>query len=132
MPEYFVTRSGRRIADPDTDQAGSAALIRTVSRYTDGAPIDRPQPCVAIAYAGGPERARELAELLDRRGYLPPERPMNRGEFEALDQRYRWPEIWSCLGEGLPAGLAIERHGGNAGDRTKQRALRRAIKAIWT
>lgn len=133
MPEYFVTRSGRRIAEPDTDQAASEALIRTVSRYTDGTAIDRPQPCVSIGYAGGPEKARALAETLDRRGYLPPARPMTRAEFgaafpdpEARGQRMA-RALWSVLGEGLPAAEALSQHGLAA---TSRRTLRRRIKAL--
>ncbi len=60
-------------------------LIRTCSRYPDGNPTGRPQLCVSIGFAGSPERARKIAEGLDRRGYLPPERPMTRAEFAKLE-----------------------------------------------
>jgi hypothetical protein len=88
-------------------------LVRTVSSYSDGTPIDRPQLCVAPELtAGNIDSARQLAEDLDRQGYLPPKRPMSRQEnrdIEASDfQRHI---IWEVCGRGVPLGAALARDG---------------------
>lgn len=113
----FITRNGRHVPEPATDQAGSEALIRTVSRYTDGKPTDRPHLCVSTELTGGDAgRAQAIAEQLDRRGYLPPEQPMTRTEFDALDERAVGKSvvlravIWAVCGQGLPIPFAIEGH----------------------
>jgi len=129
MTEFFVTRNGRRVPEHATDQAGSEALIRTVSRYTDGQPIDRPQLCVALRSSFRDPRA--IAEQLDRRGYLPPERPMTRAEFDRLDYSRRFRQVlWGVLGEGLPIGFALERYLPGRHTRNDRESVRRLIRQI--
>jgi hypothetical protein len=125
--KHFVIRSGRRIAEADTDQAGSRAVVRTVSRDSDGAPIDRPQLCVSIRGFWRSGAARALAEALDRRDYLPPVRPMTSAEFMAVvDPKIRQGPngsiLWSVLRRGLPIDMALERHG-RPNDTNRQRRL---------
>ena len=71
---YFITANGRRILAENTDQAGSHLKIRTVSRYTSGDPINRPQVCVLCAdlrIDEARDRAQRRAAQLDDRGHTP-------------------------------------------------------------
>ncbi len=105
-------------------------LIRTVSRYTDGTPIDRPQVCVSPEYASDTAGAQRVAEGLDKQGYLPPATPMTRAEWAAI-----FPEatqsalaVWDVCGLGLTLSLAAKRHGYTS--KNSRRALQRLIKKI--
>jgi len=130
---YFLTRSGRCVPERDTDQAGTDMLVRTVSAYTDGAPLDRPQICVSPELtAGDPGRACRMAADLDRRGYLPPDPPMTRAEWGRIAaERKIAPDymmvIWDVLGRGVPAGTALARAGIK---RERRRRVQRIIKDI--
>lgn len=143
MTTFFVTRTGRRVPEAETDQAGSDMLVRTVSRYADGTAIDRPQLCAAPElFAGDIAIAATTVDDWDRRGYLPPARPMTRAEFDRLPVAVPQPQnprkfirlsdghrriVWEVLGRGVPLALAITRCGAAAG---KRRDLQRLIKAL--
>jgi hypothetical protein len=109
-------------------------LVRTVSFYSDGKPIDRPQLCVSPELtAGNIDSARQLAEDLDRRGYLPPKQPMSRQEnrdIEAPSDFHR-QIIWEVCGRGVPLGAALA-HGGVPVDKQKnaRRKMQKLIRKI--
>lgn len=136
----FLTASGRYIPEADTDQPGSEMLVRTVSRYTDGTAIDRPQVCVSPELAGGVAMLAEaLARDLVRRGYLPPTIPMTRAEHAAIVATHQLVPhhaaiIWDVCGRGVPLGTALGRAKVPEAKRRNARvALQRKIKKIgWT
>ena len=133
-PAIFLTRSGRRVPDADTDQPGSALLVRTVSCNADGTRRDRPAVAVSPELTrGDAEGARLMADDLDRRGYLPPDPPMTERERQGLPAVGATTRavIWEVLGRGVPLGTALERAGVPASQRRNQRRrVQRWIVAI--
>lgn len=137
MTDLFATRNGRLVPADATDPAPATALIRTVSRYTDGRPIDRPQLCVALSLCGGSQvKAQALAETLDRRGYLPPEEWPTPEEWTAIEARFQADHIRAAvrgvLLQGLPLPLAIDRAGYPPGGRreNQKRQLKRYLEEV--
>lgn len=133
--ETYVTRSGRRVHDRHTDQPGTRMVIRTVSKNTNGSARDRPAPCIQVAFAGGIREAQDLADQLDRVGYLPPERPMPWEEFEAAAQRLRLNPLysrmaWAVAGLGMSLGMAVRREPENEGKKNIKVRLRRVLKDL--
>lgn len=132
----FILPSGTRLPEYRTDQPGSTLLVRTVSRHADRTPR-RMTIAVSPALTGGDEEAaRSLARDLDRRGYLPPDRPMTRAQLDAASAEHRMTDtvralIWMALGEGVPLGTAMERAGITpAKRRNLRRTVERTIRAI--
>jgi hypothetical protein len=132
----LITRNGRHVPPDETDQADSDMLVRTVSRYTSGASIDRPQLCVSPELCDGDiERTRQLAERLDRNGYLPPATPMKRAEWlghrKVIQSDVTAEIIWQVCGLGVPLIIALERAGiPQAKQKNQRRKIHRAIKHI--
>lgn len=148
MTELFVTRSGRVVPERDTDQAGTGLKIRTVSRYTDGRPIDRPQLCVSIgerryyfdqrAYETAIIEAAGRAERLDRRSHvlwdvedyiLPADWPA----FADTQLAGRSPELIEALRCILVEGMPIGEATGETDQRRRRNArttLRRVLNEL--
>lgn len=132
----YITRNGRHVPEQATDQRGTEMLVRTVSSYTDGKLIDRPQVCVAVELAGDVEAAQRLADDLDRRGYLPPAQPMTRAEWARAVAEHKIPVayaalLWEILGRGVPSVTAIRRlPQAPANAQNMRKKLVKIIKAI--
>jgi hypothetical protein len=132
----FVTRSGRRVPERDTDQAGSEMLVRSVSRNADGTARERPTVAVSPEIAINGQSPEQIAEDLDTRGYLPPEEPMMREEHARIVAARRIGSrdaaiLWDVCGRGVPLGYALLRAGVEASKRkSARRSMQRLIRDI--
>ena len=97
----YILPSGEAVPDEATDQPGSTLLIRTV----------RGEVAAAASLYDDEAAAQRIARDLDRRGYLPPERPITWAEIEAMGVRSGQMRrlLWALLGLGLPMHLAMDR-----------------------
>lgn len=118
----YILPTGEAVPDEATDQPGSTLLIRTV------------RGTVAVADSlYDADAAHRIARELDRRGYLPPERPIAWAEIESAGVRSDKMRrlLWALLGLGLPMHLAMERCRIPRDKRTGWRRMaQRSIKAI--
>lgn len=140
MRDIFVTANGRVVPESGTDQVGTGLLVRSVSRYTDGQPIDRPQICVSMSLASGlpygpaVEAARQRAAELDRRGHEVWDDPVLPANWTDFDARELVPRnissenrrrLYRVLVEGLPLGEAV-----NERDPKRRKNVQRRLQRL--
>ncbi len=90
-----------------------------------------------MGVGGRLDRAREEAEELDRRGYLPPLEPMTRTEHERIVSerglsRLMAQMLWDVLGRGVPISTAHHwaSKGTGADSQQRYRNHRRRLQRI--